>query len=46
LKKELKKKKKKRETTRKKNCKHNWIYELGANSDKSHYNCIECGSYK
>ena len=45
-KKKIKKKKKKRETTRKKNCQHNWIYELGPSTGKSHYNCRLCGSYR
>jgi hypothetical protein len=46
LQKLLVKKKKKRETTRKKNCQHNWIYELGPSTGKSHYNCRLCGSYR
>jgi hypothetical protein len=46
LQKVLVKKKKKRETTRKKNCQHNWIYELGPSTGKSHYNCRLCGSYR
>jgi hypothetical protein len=46
LQKVLVKKKKKIETTRKKNCQHNWIYELGPSTGKSHYNCRLCGSYR